>query len=211
MDNNILVQYQGGRYTGCYWEWNFFYIDSDGKFEDIFSSGDYGIRSIEQAKRLFEEAIYEEQIFIHHLDNDKEMEDFAKSSACPSVLMVVEWSNNYNVPGIEVFAICSKCENRIDESSDIILANYKGCGGLEVTANTLLCFQCFIDYKCELCGEYDESTEMHKIRKQQLCKGCLDSVEEYERKENLNEKVFLAHLIGMPDLFGTECREYWID
>lgn len=30
MKTNILVQYQGGGYDGCIWEWNYFYIDKQG-------------------------------------------------------------------------------------------------------------------------------------------------------------------------------------
>lgn len=42
MRTNILCQYQGGGYDGCFWEWNYFYIDKQGGFHNIAASGRAG-------------------------------------------------------------------------------------------------------------------------------------------------------------------------
>jgi hypothetical protein len=44
---NVLVEYQGGGYDGCFWEWNYAFIDSRGVFHDIFSSGRSGCKTLE--------------------------------------------------------------------------------------------------------------------------------------------------------------------
>jgi len=49
---NLLVLYQGGGYDGCFWEYNFFYFDSTGKFHNIFTSGYAGIKTEKQAKDM---------------------------------------------------------------------------------------------------------------------------------------------------------------
>ena len=54
MKKNVLVQYDGGGYDGCIWEWNYFYIDTDGGFHDIASSGTGGIDNLKEAIELME-------------------------------------------------------------------------------------------------------------------------------------------------------------
>lgn len=49
---NLLVQYKGGSYDGCHWEWNYFLFDSVGVFYDIASSGCNGIDNEEEAREL---------------------------------------------------------------------------------------------------------------------------------------------------------------
>src|SRR3990172_6926400 len=44
---NVLVEYQGGGYDGCFWEWNYAFVDSKGLFHDIFSSGYKGCKTLE--------------------------------------------------------------------------------------------------------------------------------------------------------------------
>jgi len=39
----ILVQYQGGGYSGCHWEWNIGLFDPWGRWHSLFHSGDKGL------------------------------------------------------------------------------------------------------------------------------------------------------------------------
>ena len=207
METNILVQYSGGGYDGCIWEWNHFYIDKDGKFEDIYSSGCDGIKTIEGAEKLL--AQNRDDTYIYHLDNDDEMLDFAKSNAKPNITGVVAWFNNYNVDDIQPFAICDDCGGKVTEQDDIMLLDWHGCGGIASTADKLVCYECYSMKRCDVCEEYDETTKIYFDADEAICESCKATQEEDEKVEDLKEKVFLAHLIGKPDLFGPECREYW--
>ena len=39
---NTIIQYKGGGYDGCWWEWNYAYISSDRVFNSIWHSGRKG-------------------------------------------------------------------------------------------------------------------------------------------------------------------------
>ena len=46
-----LVQYQGGGYDGCFWEWNYCIVDdtkTPTEFENIAASGRDGINNLEE-------------------------------------------------------------------------------------------------------------------------------------------------------------------
>jgi len=47
---SLLVMYQGGGYDGCFWEWNFFAFDRDGKFFNIFTSGRDGVKTEDESR-----------------------------------------------------------------------------------------------------------------------------------------------------------------
>lgn len=51
MKNTILVEYQGGGYEGCFWEWNYFLISS-GQFYNLHATGRKGITAMEAAREL---------------------------------------------------------------------------------------------------------------------------------------------------------------
>ena len=42
---NTIVQYKGGGYDGCIWEWNYAYLDSQGEFHCIVATGYRGCRT----------------------------------------------------------------------------------------------------------------------------------------------------------------------
>ena len=57
---NTLVQYKGGGYDGCFWEWNFCYFDKDGVWHDIFSSGRRGCDSLVKIQQHIKRNIHRE-------------------------------------------------------------------------------------------------------------------------------------------------------
>jgi len=156
MDKNILVQYKGGGYSGCMWEWNFFYIDKNGNFEDVFSSGYGGITTKLAATVLVTdgENSFSNKVYVYHLDNEVEMLEFAKETNTVLVAAVVKWFNDYNVPDVQPFAICSDCGRHIEDYDDICLEDWHGCGGIMSTSDTLLCSECRSNNSCGYCGEY---------------------------------------------------------
>lgn len=78
MKTNILVQYQGGGYSGCYWEWNYFYIDKQGDFHDIQSSGRDGIDNKQNAIELIEQD--KSGTYIYDLSDKQDIITFSKET-----------------------------------------------------------------------------------------------------------------------------------
>ena len=75
---NVLVQYQGGGYDGCFWEWNFFFIDKDEKFHDIFSSGREGITNQKNADELLVSG--KDHVYQYDITTKKGWEELCQAS-----------------------------------------------------------------------------------------------------------------------------------
>ena len=229
MENkNILVQYRGGGYDGCFWEWNYFYIDKAGEFHDIFSSGRSGIVNQDQALELIAEDKH--HTYIYNVGNKKEMLDFVKESNPVNILGVLQWFDKYNDPDVEVKAICSECEQEIDYSDGLSLENWHGCGGIASTADKLLCSECYCLGECECCGEYvgkdnifytggeynfdDEyknkaAREMLDDGYSDICSGCLDCKASQIEQDEHGELLFQSLATGEPDMFSDEMSWFW--
>lgn len=209
MQTNILVQYDGGGYDGCIWEWNFFYIDTDGTFHNIAASGTGGIDNLKDAMDLLKNNgnSFSNRVFVYCLDNENEMRSFATESACPHVQGVIQWFNNHNSPDAEPFAICSECGCKIVDADDIRLIDIHGCGGIESTADNLLCYECYGSGLCSCCSEYHK--DLHKYEEDYLCEYCIEEEEEQKKRDGREELLFLSLSTGKPDLFSEEMRWFW--
>jgi hypothetical protein len=209
MNTNILVQYDGGGYGGCIWEWNFFYIDKAGTFENIAATGTGGIKDLKAATDLLENNgnSFSNKVFVYCLDNEEELRSFATESACPHVLGVIRWFNNYNSPDAEPFAICSECRCKITDADEIRLIDIHGCGGIESTADNLLCSECYDSGLCSCCSEYYK--DLHEYEEEYLCEDCIADAEEQKIREDQEELLFVSLTTGEPDLFSDEMRWFW--
>ena len=96
-----LVQYQGGGYDGCFWEWNFFYLDGD-KFHDIYSSGRAGITTKEKALELLES---EDNFYTYNLDDKKDLRETSVEINPVYLKGIVRWCDG--VPCFSILATCS--------------------------------------------------------------------------------------------------------
>lgn len=161
---NTLIQYEGGGYSGCLWEWNFFLWNKERKFEDIFSSGTAGIKTEEDAKKLLQS---EKTVFIYNLLNEDDIVELNEENSKPVVLGLLTWFNK-NHPEIDFFAICSNCGNRMYENSEVELVDWHGCGGIMSTADNLLCMDCYYSGVCDVCCDYvgeENIIQLSKIEK----------------------------------------------
>jgi len=232
MKTNILVEYDGGGYDGCIWEWNYFYIDEDGKFEDVMSSGYGGITTLENAKYLLENNgnDFSDKVFVYHLDDKKDMKTFATESNCCNIKGVIRWFNNYNSPIAEPFAICSDCKCDMPDADEIYLTDIHGCGGIMSTADNLLCSECYSSGICNCCDEYAgkndlfylvnytvENEYMNKAAKKMetdgyldVCSGCLDCQAGQIEQDEHGDLLFQSLSTGKPDLFAGEMRWFWL-
>ena len=240
MKTNILVEYDGGGYSGCIWEWNYFYIDEDGKFEDIMSSGRGGITTLENAKYLLENNgnDFSDKVFVYHLDDKKDMKTFATESNCCNIEGVINWFNKYNSPIAKPFAICSDCKCEMTNVDDLTLVNWRGCGGIMSTADNLVCDECYSFGYCECCNEYVGSGEIVYLDNEgkwnqgserfeneyknkaaismlndghsDVCKDCLDYQAGQIERDEQKDLLFQSLATGKPDLFADEMRWFWL-
>ena len=207
MKTNIFVEYDGGGYDGCIWEYNYFYIDKTGKFYTIYSSGTGGIKTKHAAMLLIDNDgnSFSTKVSVYHLDNEVELEDFAKTSACPNVLAIVRWFNEHNDPDAEPFAICSQCESKIPCADEIHLIDIHGCGGLMSTADNIICSDCYTT--CDSCGEY--SRDIMEYEDEYLCEYCVEDRQQQKIFEDQRDLLFQSLATGTPDMFSDEMRWFW--
>ncbi len=210
---NILVQYDGGGYDGCIWEYNYFYIDKQGTFENIAASGTGGITDLKDAMDLLENNgnSFSTDVSVYSLDSEENMKRFAEETACPHVLGVIRWFNNYNSPDAEPFAICSECEQKIFDADEIHLIDIHGCGGIMSTADNMLCYECYGAGICDVCNEYNKTTRFDQETEQAVCEYCLEDIEQRKTFAEQNELLFQSLATGKPDMFSDEMRWLWTE
>lgn len=213
MKTNILVQYRGGEYNGCSWEWNYFYIDKQGEFHNIFSSGSAGIEDIIGAEGLIRHG---KDMYIYDMSKEKDILSFIKESNAVNITGVLQWfEDNPNID-VEFFVICSACGKKIMTYDDIVLENWHGCGGIESTADTLLCQECYMVGHCNCCESYVGDTEIVKVNPDEhygfdyICAGCKEYHDDEREVEQFEDLRFQSFCTGTPDMFSGELREHRI-
>lgn len=200
MKTNILVQYRGGGYSGCFWEWNYFYIDKQGKFHDIQSSGSAGIDNMQDAQELIEQDKL--HTYIYDMSNEQDIETFSKECNAIHVTGILQWFEDNPDTGVEFFAICSACGQKI-----------KCCEDITLDSDLLLCQDCYWAGYCPCCESYVGDTEIVKVNPDEhhdldyICADCKeyhDNEREEQMIEDLRQQSFCT---GKPDMFSGELRE----
>lgn len=140
---NILVQYQGGGYEGCYWEYNFFFVDNEGKFHNIISTGDKGIITQEQAEEIIKNEANSTGTYIYNVLNKRKMREFEKENATFWVYQVAIWLEEH-FPELELRWTCARCRKKcwIEE--------------MDIDEDKLICCECIAINSCGYCGQYYE-------------------------------------------------------
>lgn len=202
MKTNILVQYQGGGYDGCFWEWNYFYIDKQGAFHDIQSSGYAGIETLEAAQELIEQD--KSSMFVYDLSNEQDIITFSKESHPIHVSGVLQWFENHNDPDIEFFAVCFECGGSC-WSDDI-----------RIEGDKLLCYECFSIGECPCCESYVGADNVVAVNRDEhhdfdyICTDCKEYHDSDREAESLEDLRWQAFCTGKPDIFSEELRELWV-
>lgn len=228
---HTLVQYHGGGYDGCFWEWNFFYIDAEGEFHCIEATGRAGCDTAEKADAML--ADDDGHVYAYDVTHDYEIAAFAKESNAVHVLGVLNWFNEYNTyspENIEFFAICTECGGHITWGNDgeAMLESWHGCGGIASTADDLLCSDCYSMGTCGVCNEYvgqsafefeqdvdDCSPETIEILADFVeddgpaCQWCWENERDSLINSEHGDMLSVSLATGAPDLFSDEMNWFW--
>ena len=202
MKTNILVQYRGGGYSGCYWEWNYFYIDKQGTFHDIQSSGRKAVTSIENAKELFWADCSE--TYIYDMSNKDDIKTFSKETHPVHVSGVLQWFNDNE--NIEFFAVCSACGCEIDSCDDMVIED-----------KDLFCAECYSSGECPCCESYVGDTKIIEVNPDEhydfsyICSDCKEYHDGEREDKSLEDLRFQSFCTGAPDMFNLESAEPEID
>lgn len=137
---NMLMQYRGGGYDGCMWEWNFCAWDGDGKFLNIFASGMKGVKDEVEALDLFDST---EKVYRYDLTKEADIDEFQKENNAGFVVAVVEKINRateyegFSFP--KMWFLCDDCGAQVESGYG---DDPSGDGGIAISYKTKLCESC---------------------------------------------------------------------
>lgn len=137
----ILVQYRGGGYDGCFWEWNYGLVDSQEKptvFQDVISTGRNGIKTL---KGIQEEIEATKTIYFYDLSKEGGWAEFDRESNPAHVLGIAQWLQ-LNREDLYRSPKCDKCGEPLGE--DMCLGGYHDEGGCVISPGVKTCEECDI-------------------------------------------------------------------
>jgi hypothetical protein len=171
---NILLQYQGGGFDGCYWQWNYCYWDKDGKWQNIYSTGRNGVKTEQEAQDIVTE-IQDTKCYIYDLDNEKAVAEFVEESQVDSVKMVAKFL--YLTYHIILTAECDVCGCDTDIMA-LIPVGDESYGGLARGHTDLVCANCYCEHICGRCGEFYMNIDNFKeVGGIDMCEFCQEEIE----------------------------------
>ena len=162
----ILVEYHGGGYDGCFWEWNYSlieFIDGEEVVDNFISTGSLGCKSTDALFRRIDE--YKQNnyspinIYIIPSEWDKAEKEIPLSFL-PAVAGRLE--------------LPIKCSNCGEATTVVAGIGYHGIGGIVSGPTGLVCEDCWCSNLCECCNEY--YTE--GLNADNLCEYCAENNDE---------------------------------
>lgn len=146
---NVLVQYKGGGYDGCFWEWNYAVFDNKGQFHNIAATGYAGCKTQKQMDLFLKNKVLNKDFYLYKL-NKKEIAEFIKETQDGHVLEVARWFND-NFPQFNELFNCN-CEEcgRPTAVAKMHNTSYHGAGGIAIAMTGKVCEDCYCsgDYDC---------------------------------------------------------------
>jgi len=195
MKHAILVEYKGGGYSGCFWEWNYFAV-INGEFHNILSTGSAGVKDYEDAKRLLHDNAEPQTVnqylydnrrdaYIYDLNIQASINDFTANSNPGNIIGVLRYLTEHDLTDFRV--LCPRC-NRPHDPDEYMLDpnNYKGDGGIGIEWREFHCQDCQDEHTCPECGDYmsrDDEKDLGKYDECPNCKPGAVSEDDYTDKE----------------------------
>ena len=149
---NTIVQYQGGGYDGCLWEWNYAYYDKDGKFHNVSCSGYAGCDTEEKLLEILDDDTTD----LYELDNPEEVARFGRETPLSHLIGMGKWlvegGEDVNTD-MKLTVVCDECEETV-EVVECSGEGSHGVGGIVSEYNGIICQECHTKGCCSYCGEY---------------------------------------------------------
>jgi len=194
MDNKIIM-YEGGGYSGCFWEYNAVLMH-EGTLHDIYTSGRDGVPLFtgsdtpvsdkgviaDALKHIDQHSSWEVDLSSQEsIDN---LTDRVPASFTESVLQLAECitDENYDVK-------CSMCKEHVP-LSDTNMSSPHGCGGIVTCCDDYICEDCYNMGSCPWCNEYVTREELGAHNACEDCiKIALAGTEAEARVEELRDVI----------------------
>jgi hypothetical protein len=167
----ILVEYKGGGYDGCFWEWNYFYVSNKGEYKNVRATGYKGAKTEEDMRRILKER--DSSTYIYNLREQKDIDEFSRESNVANILGVFKWLSKNDDESYE--APCSRCGGHHDlDYFTFDHDNYRGDGGIGIQyCGGLVCLDCFSDHSCFLCNRYMDERDEERAGLAGECEYCI--------------------------------------
>lgn len=151
---DTIVQYRGGGYDGCFWEWNYAYFDKRGVFYSLFHSGRDGCPTSQDLAELY--AAYADRtdhVYTYDLRRETILpacgepelggwHTFAQECNPEQVIHVGEWFRRYVKR--DYLTTCDECGNSF-AAADLHPDGAKGNGGIGIEFTSKRCQSCIDD------------------------------------------------------------------
>jgi len=158
---HYLVQYKGGGYDGCFWEFNYALIDAPqikdaSRFVDIASSGRYGCTTLDELRQIPDRKSQKEH-WVYDLTDPDAVAEFDRESAPEHVFGVAAWLYTHeDYKELAFMPTCDNCGEGIDDEIDMVeypglyLCRWHGLdvnggwgmGGSHIGAGSKVCHEC---------------------------------------------------------------------
>jgi hypothetical protein len=208
---NTLVAYKGGGYDGCWWEWNYCYIDKDGQFRDIFSSGYRGIHSLEELWTAYNED--PEDFICYYLRYKSHREQMGRKEPVARLILIARWLVDNKIGTPDLMVKCDYCGDIFDLlavcGEPDLAQDYTQESGLVVAPHKIVCPRCLEEGYCATCGDWEDPNTLDENGE---CEWCAETTAntcqrcgEEVGKDHLNEAGYCeacASLICPPDRVG---------
>ena len=135
-----LVEYKGGGYDGCFWEWNYFILTDDNTTHDIYSSGYKGATTHEDRMAILDNDYWKDRHSIHDLTIEDESLNCFSGMNAGSAAMIARRFLELELE-LSINAYCYNCED-ILPVTDMIAGNWSGDGGIAYSPHDLFCEDC---------------------------------------------------------------------
>ena len=167
---NTLVQYKGGGYEGCFWEWNYAFITPDSEFVNLGCSGSAGCDTLEKLEDYFKRK-RDGDFYLYDLSDKKSLTEVPDEINVDHLFGVAGQLKKAGYP-TDFQPQCSECESRF--SLELAMPSaLAGEGGIRMSHREIICKECQGSYTCCDCGEYVGSDGMAKGSRS--CKYCEDN------------------------------------
>jgi len=153
---NVLIQYKGGGYDGCFWEWNYGFFNPIEIFESMYHSGREGCDTQEKIYTYMENAEEGSDYFLIDMTNAIAIAEFVIESNAGHIISASKWFEEFKEDTFpDVLPIMMKCVDcdQEYEAYELTPCDHEGAGGIAIQATAGICAD------CEYERYYEEETE----------------------------------------------------